>query len=127
MQTLFKIMGWIVATIFSLLVWNVFPETRAFISCGIVVAFICYAISIVVGITAKRLIGDALLELRLQSNASACRLDLIDRKVTAVLRDVLEQRQAANPRAAARTAPRRGHTQQGWSAGATTNARVRSY
>ena len=64
------------------------------------------------GVTVKRLIRDELRELRLQSNATACRLELIDRRVTAILRDALEQRQAANMRAAIRTAPRQAYDQQ---------------
>ena len=106
MVTFFKIVGWVMATISGLLVWNILPETRAIISCGMVVAFICYGISIVVGVTVKRLIGDELRELRLQSNAATCRLELIDRRVTAILRDALEQRQAANVRAAIRATSR---------------------
>ena len=74
MVTFFKVVGWVMATISGLLVWNILPETRAVISCGMVVAFICYGISIVVGVTVKRLIGDELLELRLQCNAVANRL-----------------------------------------------------
>jgi hypothetical protein len=56
MVTFFKVVGWVMATISGLLVWNILPETRAIISCGMVVAFICYGISIVVGVTVKRLI-----------------------------------------------------------------------
>jgi len=55
-------------------------------------AFICYVLSAIVEVTVKRLVGDELLELRRQSNATANRLDLLDRKVTAILRDALEQR-----------------------------------
>ena len=46
MGTFFKVVGWFIATISGLLVWNILPETRAIISCGMVVAFICYGISI---------------------------------------------------------------------------------
>ena len=53
MVTFFKVVGWVMATISCLLVWNILPETRALISCGMVVAFICYGISIVVGVTVK--------------------------------------------------------------------------
>jgi hypothetical protein len=49
---------------------------------------------VLVRVTIKRLIGDELQELRLQTNAVADRLEMIDRKITAVLRDALEQRQA---------------------------------
>ena len=110
MVTFFKVVGWVMATISGLLVWNILPETRAVISCGMVVAFICYGISIVVGVTVKRLIGDE--QLRLQSNAVANRLELMDHKVTAILRDALEHRQAANPTAAVRTTPMHGHAEQ---------------
>ena len=112
MVTFFKVVGWVMATISGLLVWNILPETRAIISCGMVVAFICYGISIVVGVTVKRLIGDELLELRLQCNAVANQLELMDRKVTAILRDALEQRQAANTRNAIRTTPKQAYDQQ---------------
>ena len=77
-----------------------------------VVAFICYGISIVVRVTVKSLIRDELRELRLQSNATACRLELIDRRVTAILRDALEQRQAASMRGAIRTTHRQAYDQQ---------------
>ena len=74
-----------------------------------VVTFICYGISIVVRVTVKSLIRDELRELRLQSSATACRLELIDRRVTAILRDALEQRRATNLRDAVRTTPEQGH------------------
>ena len=97
MDAFLKVVGWIGATVMGLLVWNLFPETRAIITCGL--AFICYVLFIVVGVTVKRLMGDELRELRLQSNVVADRLDLMDRKITAILRDSLEQRQAASLRA----------------------------
>ena len=109
MRTFFKVVGWVIAAVSGLVVWNLLPETRTIISCGMVVAFICYGLSIVVGVSVKRLIGDELRELRLQSNAAACRLELIDRRVTAILRDALEQRQAANLTAAVRTTPTPAH------------------
>ena len=112
MGTFFKVVGWFIATISGLLVWNILPETRAIITYAIAVAFICYVLSILVGVTVKRLICDELLELRLESNAAAHRLELIDRKVTAILRDALEQRQVANLTAAVRTAPKHGHAEQ---------------
>lgn len=106
MRTFFKVVGWVTATTSGLLIWNILPETRPIISCGMVAAFICYAISLVVAATVKRLIGDELREIRLQSKATTYRLEVIDRRVTALLRDALEQRQAANVRAELRTLPR---------------------
>ena len=107
MGIFFKVFGWALATVSGLLVWNILPETRAIISCGMVVAFICYGISIVVGVTVKRLIREELRELRLQSNATACRLrELIKIRKTAILRDALEQRQAVSLRGVIRTTSR---------------------
>ncbi|MEH2540844.1 MULTISPECIES: hypothetical protein [unclassified Bradyrhizobium] len=94
METFFKVVGWTTAAILGAAVWNVFPEYRTIISSILIALFICYVFSVLVGVTVRRLIGDELLELRLQTNATADRLELIDRKVTAVLRDALEQRQA---------------------------------
>ena len=72
-----------------------FTDSYQILISGMLVALIvCYLFSVLVGVTIKRLIGDELQELRLQSNATADRLEMIDRKVTAVLRDALEQRQA---------------------------------
>jgi hypothetical protein len=94
MDTFFKVAGWITAAILGAAVWTVFPEYQILISGMLVALIVCYLFSVLVGVTIKRLIGDELQELRLQSNATADRLEMIDRKVTAVLRDALEQRQA---------------------------------
>jgi hypothetical protein len=71
MDAFLKVVGWIGATVMGLLIWNLFPETRAIITCGIALAFICYVLFIVVGVTVRRLMGDELRELRLQSNVVA--------------------------------------------------------
>jgi hypothetical protein len=112
METFFKVAGSIVAAVLGLLVWNVFPEAEPIITGGIAAAFVCYVFSILVKVTVKQLIGDELIELRLQSNATADRLNVLDRKVTAILRDALERREAANLRDAVRTPPKQGHVVQ---------------
>jgi hypothetical protein len=94
MDTFFKVAGWITAAILGAAVWTVFPEYQILISGMLVALIVCYLFSVLVGVTIKRLIGGELQELRLQTNATADRLEMIDRKVTAVLRDALEQRQA---------------------------------
>jgi hypothetical protein len=105
MDTFFKVVGWTTAAILGVAVWNVFPEYRTIISSSLAALVICYIFSVLVQVTVRRLIGDELLELRLQTNATADRLEIIDRKVTAVLRDALEQRQARTlrPTVSART------------------------
>jgi predicted PurR-regulated permease PerM len=92
MKTFFKVAVWIMAAIVGLFFWNVTPDFRPILSWILAAAFICYVLSAIVEVTVKRLVGDELLELRRQSNATANRLDLLDRKVTAILRDALEQR-----------------------------------
>lgn len=94
MDTFFKVAGWITAVILGAAVWTVFPEYQTIMSGILVVLIICYLFSVLVQVTVKRQIGDELQELRLQTNATAERIGVIDRKVTAVLRDALEQRQA---------------------------------
>ena len=92
MRTFFKVVIWFMAAVFGLFVWNVTPDFRPLITWILAAAFICYVLSTIVEATVKRLIADELLELRRQSNAAANRLDVLDRKVTAILRDALEQR-----------------------------------
>ena len=92
MKTFFKVVIWFMAAVFGLFVWNVTPDFRPLVTWILAAAFICYVLSTIVEATVKRLITDELLELRRQSNAAADRLDVLDRKVTAILRDALEQR-----------------------------------
>ena len=92
MKTFFKVAVWIMAAIVGLFFWNVTPDFRPILGWLLAAAFICYVLSAIVEVTVKRLVGDELLELRRQSNATANRLDLLDRKITAILRDALEQR-----------------------------------
>lgn len=92
MKTFLRVALWIFALVLGLFVWNVTPDFRPIIGWVLAAAFVCYVLSTIVEVTVKRLIADELLELRRQSNATVNRLDLLDRKVTAILRDALEQR-----------------------------------
>ena len=92
MKTFFKVVIWFTAVVLGLFVWNVTPDFRPIITWVLAAAFVCYVLSTIVEATVRRLIADELLELRRQSNAAANRLDVLDRKVTAILRDALEQR-----------------------------------
>jgi len=94
MDTFFKVAGWITAAILGAAVWTVFPEYQTIIIGILVAVTVCYLFSVLVQVTVRRLIWDELQELRLQTNVTAERVEVIDRKVTAVLRDALEQRQA---------------------------------
>ena len=85
MNRLLKIIVWCAAVFIGLFVWNMTPDFRPLITWLIVGGFVCHVLSIIVGTTVKRVISVEQLELR-------SRLELLDRKVTALLKDALEQR-----------------------------------
>jgi hypothetical protein len=80
MKTFLKVVMWIAAIVIGLVVWNVAPDFRPLVSSILAAAFVCYVLSIIVEVTVKRVISDEQLELR-------SRLEMLDRKVTAILRD----------------------------------------
>ena len=73
MKTFFKVVVWIATAVLGLVTWV------------LAAAFICYVLSATVEATVKRLIWDELSDLR-------SRLEVLDREVTAILKDALEQR-----------------------------------
>jgi len=85
MKSFFKVVIWIAATVVGVIVWNVAPDFRPLVSSVLAAAFVCYVLSIIVEVTVKRVISDEQLELR-------SRLEVLDRKVTAILRDASERR-----------------------------------
>jgi hypothetical protein len=85
MKTFLKVVIWIAAAVIGLVVWNLAPDFRPLVSSILAAAFVCYALSIIVEVTVKRVISDEQLELR-------SRLEVLDRKVTAILRDAFERR-----------------------------------
>ena len=87
MKTVLRISIWLAAVFVGLFLWNVTPDFRPLLTWIIAGAIAGYLISIMVGITVRRVIASELLVLHE-------RLDLLDRKVTALLKDALEQRRA---------------------------------
>jgi hypothetical protein len=85
MKTFFKVVIWITTVFAGLVVWNMAPDFRPLVSSILAAAFVCYVLSVIVEVTVKRVISDEQLELR-------SRLEVLDRKVTAILRDALERR-----------------------------------
>jgi hypothetical protein len=85
MKTFFKIVVWFTAAFIGLFIWNVTPDFRPLITWLIVAVFACQVMSVIVGMTVRRVMSAEQLELH-------SRLELLDRKVTALLRDALEQR-----------------------------------
>ena len=85
MKSFFKVVIWIAAAVVGVIVWNVAPDFRPLVSSVLAAAFVCYVLSIIVEVTVKRVISDEHLELR-------SRLEVLDRKVTAIFRDAFELR-----------------------------------
>ncbi|MET0677087.1 MAG: hypothetical protein ABW175_14910 [Bradyrhizobium sp.] len=85
MRSYSRIVAWFAAAVAGVLVWNLIPDLRPIISWLIVASLICYLVSILVGMTVKRVMSAEQLELH-------SRLDLLDRKLNALLKEALEQR-----------------------------------
>jgi divalent metal cation (Fe/Co/Zn/Cd) transporter len=91
MDRIIKIVGWVVVAVLGLVVWTSFPEAQTIIACLLTATLIFYVFFAAVKVTVGRLVGDQLMELHLQINAVAERLELMDRKTNALLRNALEQ------------------------------------
>jgi hypothetical protein len=85
MKTFFKVVIWMAVAVAGLTVWNVAPDLRPLVSSILAAAFVCYVLSAIVEVTVKRVISEEQLELR-------SRLEVLDRKVTAILREAFERR-----------------------------------
>ena len=85
MKTFFKVVIWMAAAFVGLFVWNVAPDFRPLVSSILAATYVCYVLSIIVEAAVKRVISDEHLELR-------SRLEVLDRKVTAIFRDAFELR-----------------------------------
>lgn len=94
MKTFLKVIGWIAAALIGFVIWHVFPVVQPLVTWGLGAAFAYHVISTIIEETTKRVLWNELLELRQQSNANIERLETIDRKVSLLLRDALEQRRA---------------------------------
>jgi len=91
-KTFFKIAGWLVAALVGLFVWHAFPDIQPIVTWGLGAAFIYHVVSTIE--TVKEVLNAELFEIRRRSIAAEDRLEPIDRKVSAILRDALEQRRA---------------------------------
>ena len=105
MDRIIKIVGWVVVAVLGLVVWTFFPEAQTIIACLLTATLIFYVFFAAVKVTVGRLVGDKLMELRLEINSVDKRLELMDRKINALLRNALEQR-TTNLRDAIGAAPK---------------------
>ena len=105
MDRILKVVGWVVFAVLGLVVWTFFPEAQSIIACLLTTTLVFYVFFAAVKVTVGRLVGDQLMELRLEINSVDERLELMDRKINALLRNALEQRQT-NLRDAIGAAPK---------------------
>jgi len=105
MDRIIKIVGWVVVAVLGLVVWTFFPEAQTIIAFLLTATLIFYVFFAAVKVTVGRLVGDQLTELRLEINSVDERLELMDRKINALLRNALEQR-TTNLRDAIGAAPK---------------------
>jgi divalent metal cation (Fe/Co/Zn/Cd) transporter len=94
MDRILKVVGSVVVAVLGLVVWIVFPEAQTIIAFFLAATLIFYVFFAAVKVTVGRLVGDQLMELRLEINSVDERLELMDRKINTLLRSALEQRQA---------------------------------
>lgn len=87
MKTVLKISIWFAAVFVGLFLWNATPDFRPLLTWIIAATIAGYLFAVVVGVTVRRVTSSELLVLHK-------RLELLDRKVTALLKDALEQRRA---------------------------------
>ena len=99
MDRILKVVGWVGFAVLGLVVWTVFPEAQTVIACFLAATLIFYVFFAAVKVTVRQIVGDQMMELHE-------RLDLMDRKTNALLRNALEQRQA-NLRDVIGAAPKR--------------------
>jgi hypothetical protein len=98
MDRILKVVGWVVMAVLGLVVWTIFPEARTIIACFLAATLIFHLFFVAVKVTVRQIVGDQLMELHE-------RLDLMDRKTNALIRNALEQRQT-NLRDAIGAAPK---------------------
>ena len=98
MDRIFKVVGSVGFAVLGLVVGTVFPEAQTVIASFLAATLMFYVFFAAVKVTVRQIVGDQLMELQE-------RLDVMDRKTNALLRNALEQRQT-NLRDAIRAAPK---------------------
>jgi hypothetical protein len=93
MRAIVKFAIWLAAAFIGLFVWNTVPDFRPVAIWALPAAIVCYALSLVAQRTIRRLVADELIDLRHQMEFATDRLELLDRKITILLKDALDQRQ----------------------------------
>jgi hypothetical protein len=105
MDRIREIAGWSAVAIIGVILWIVLPEVRTILACLLTATLIYRVFVAAVRLTAMRMVGDQLMELRSEVSMIAERLEHIDRKTNALFLDTLAHRQAATLRTVVGSAP----------------------
>ena len=92
MDRILEIVGWVVVAVMGFVLWSVFPEVQTIIACLLTATLIFHVFFAAVKVAVGQLVGDQLIELRLEINAVDERLERMDRRTNALLMNALEQR-----------------------------------
>ena len=98
MDRILETAAWVVVATMGLVLWVVVPDLRTILACFLAGTLIHRVFVAAVKITARRLVGDQLTELRSEINAIAERLGHNDRKTNALLMNALAQRETTGLR-----------------------------
>jgi hypothetical protein len=110
MDRTLEIAGWLAVAFIGLLLWSALPELRTILACLATATLIYRVFVATVRLTAKRIVGDQLMELHTEVSAVIERLEHLDRKANALFLDAQAQRQAARLRNVSRSSlPKRLH------------------
>ena len=105
MDRIGEIAGWSAVAIIGVILWIVLPDVRTILACLLTATLIYRVFVAAVRLTAMRIVGNQLMELRSEVGVIAERLEHIDRKTNALFLDTLARRQAATLRMVAGSSP----------------------
>jgi hypothetical protein len=105
MDRIREIAGWSAVAIIGVILWIVLPDVRTILACLLTATLIYRVFVAAVRLTAMRIVGHQLMELRSEVGVIAERLEHIDRKTSALFLDTLARRQAATLRTVAGSSP----------------------
>ncbi len=88
-----KFVAGLVAAIVGLFFWNGLPDFRPVFAWTIVAAIGCYALALIAQKMIRSLLSDELVHIGQKMDMAADKLELLDRKLTVLVKDALEQRQ----------------------------------
>jgi hypothetical protein len=110
MGRIFEIAGWIIAATIGLALWILLPEARTILACLLTATLVYRVFVAAVRLTALRIVGDQLMEIRAEVGAIAERLEHVDRKANALFLNSLAHRQATSFRSiSGSSVPKRLH------------------